>query len=218
MASSGAGRLFSPIDGSRYVFVPASNDVMLVLSRMDGSIRVAGLSERDDLVGPPDARARCCKVEALVGVLTYPDDRWLVVVTESTARSVACESGEASVRVVARTLFLPLASQLGPAGVWQPPEGGAAASPTSIGAKMRAQLRDLLEAGDFFFSTTVPLTHTLQRSMALRVQGTDPCSWNAADMRFVWNREALRPLAEVTEGAWITPIIQVPFRKSPATA
>ena len=58
-------------------------------------------------------------VAAVVGVLSYPDDRSLVIVTSATPRRLAGEGGVRDVGVVVRTAFLPFKPNT--PDQWQPP-------------------------------------------------------------------------------------------------
>ena len=87
-------------------------------------------------------------------------------------------------------------------------EDKAVESASGLATKQRAQLKDLLEAGDVFFAPGQPLTLSAARAAAARVRGADPGSWEEADQRFVWNRAALAPLLVAGRGPWITPMMQ----------
>ena len=97
---AGFGRLYAPRE--RYVLVPNPLTALLVIERTDAApaastspraapppppaIRVAPVDELDALIGPSGKRAQSCAVAAVVGLLAYPDDHSLVVVTESAPR------------------------------------------------------------------------------------------------------------------------------------
>ena len=201
------GRLFAPPDESKYVLVPFGKPAqILVVDRQGGAIHTTPSSNLDALVGPAGARAKSCAVAAVVGVLSYPDDRSLVIVTSATPRRLAGEGGVRDVGVVVRTAFLPFKPNT--PDQWQPPterqaSDGKEAAPAVIGAKLRAQLKEMLEAGDFFVAPGFGLTHTLAR----RCAGGRGGGWADADDRFVWNAAALSPLADAGDGAWLSPLV-----------
>lgn len=155
-APSSVGRLYAPADGSCYVIVSSPRAAVLVVERTRCAIRVAPPSELDALIGPPGARARQCAVLAVVGVLSYPDERSLVIVTEAAERPVLGPTGITTAHVVVKVGFLSLC-----------PDGAHVADPAASepadATKQRLQLKALLEEGDFFFSHTLPLTLSLQR-------------------------------------------------------
>ena len=97
------GRLFAPPSESVYVLVPFGKPAqILVVDRQGGAIYTTPSSNLDALVGPAGARAKSCAVAAVVGVLSYPDDRSLVIVTSATPRRLA---GEGGVRDVGHRYF-----------------------------------------------------------------------------------------------------------------
>ena len=197
------GRLYAPDDESCYVFVSSSRKHVLMISRRDNGLRVAHPREIDSLIGPPNARAKSCAVSAIVGLLSYPDDRSLVVVTRSIARPLYGASFEASVvRFVAKTGFLSMSDS--GKSQWN----GASLEARDAGAKMRMQLKELLEGGDFFFSADEALTLSLQRVTELLQDGYKPSTWAHRELRFCWNEASLKALAEAGVGPWLTPILQ----------
>lgn len=221
---SGIGRVFAPSDDSSYIFCSGPSAPALVIDRFHGgAARVVLASEIDSLIGPPGERAKSIVVESVVGLINFPDDRWLVVVTDVQSCSVTTESGASSAVYIKAVVMLPLkpTSAGGPGGtdggasvgdVWEPPDStisGSELSAATIGAKYRMYVKELLEAGDFFLAheDRAALTHTLQRRAA-RGPGAASPSLDDADERFVWNRVALEPLAEAGAGVWLTPIMQ----------
>jgi hypothetical protein len=172
-APSSVGRLFAPADGSCYVVVSSPRAAALVVERKTCAIRVAPPSELDALIGPPGARARQCAVHAVVGILSLPDERSLVIVTEATERPALGPMGVATAYAIAKVGFLSLC-----------PDGTQSADPAASEpadfTKQRLQLKAFLEEGDFFFSHTIPLTLSMQRqardahSLRRRLRGLDP--------------------------------------------
>ena len=174
-------------------------------------------------------------VAAVVGLLSYYDDQSLVIVTEATPRHAVCDRGPMPVQAIAKTAFLPLKLPPGTES-WSVPRGfsptpssfeepggersqaeraaekaaedKAVETASGLATKQRAQLKDLLEAGDVFFAPGQPLTLSAARAAAARARGADPGSWEEADQRFVWNRAALAPLLVAGRGPWITPMMQ----------
>ena len=223
-------RLFAPATQTHYVFATAPGEPALVIDRRTAEVRLAPPDELQDLVGAANQRARNIEVKGVIGLLTFPDDRSLVVVTEVAARSVAAERGPATAHVIVKTAFLPLrqsfasasAEKAGSAnGQWVPPgmQEAAAASGSSagtdsaaaIGGKQRTHLKDFLEAGDCFLATAASgyeFTHTLQRRAARGGSATWTRTLADADARFVWNALALEPLAAAGPGPWLTAVMQ----------
>jgi len=212
--SGSIGRLYAPADESCYVLVSSPREPMLVVERRSTGVRVAPPSELDRLIGPPGARARSCIIHALVGVLAYPDERSLVIVTESSERAVLSASGLGRAHAVGKVGFLSMSADGASAAATATPAapdggggpGGPAAAPPD-GSKQRMQLKDFLENGDVFFSHTTPLTLSLQRQAALASRGMDPLAWESADPSYTWNRAALRPITAAGAGPWLTPLL-----------
>ena len=220
--------VFAPSSAQAYVIATSLSDPSLVIDRRTGCCRIAPPTELVSLIGPAGNRARSFQLQAVVGLVSFPDDMALVVVNGSQARGIATERGPTSVASVTRTVFLMLKpeSERGEALTeqWQPPIGepsGASAGATGgeraaeVGAKQRKHLKDLLEAGDFFFdphSAGGELTHTLQRRAARRAEAPAPApaggGYEASDERFVWNAAALAPIAEAGPGPWLTVLMQ----------
>ena len=136
-------------------------------------MRVAPTSEFEATVGPPALR-RSFGVAAVVGLLSYYDDHSLVIVTEATPRHAICDRGPMPVHAIAKTAFIPLKPPPGTES-WQVPrlsptgfeeaagershaeraaekaaEERAVESASGVATKQRAQLKELLEAGDVF--------------------------------------------------------------------
>ena len=202
---SAFGRLYASPDDSCYVFT-GSHGAALLVSRRSREIRVVSPSDLERLIGPAQARARSCVVHALVGVLSFPDERTLVIVTDSAERGVLSADGVVRAAAVTKVGFLSLG-----ASDARPAAGAAgavadAAGPAD-GTKQRLQLKELLEAGDFFFSHQAPLTLTLQRQFALAAAGKEALAWEHVEGRFVWNGAALQPLVEAGIGPWLSPIV-----------
>lgn len=107
--------------------------------------------------------------------------------------------------------------------------GGTFAERAALAAKQRTHLKELLEAGDCYVcdAASAELTHTLQRRARRADHGASAhagaagatassatfasmaaLSLASADERFVWNRAALAPLAEVGPGPWLTVVMQ----------
>jgi len=204
---SAFGCLYAPPDDSCYVFTD-SHGAALLVSRRSREIRVVSPSDLERLIGPAQARARSCVVHALVGVLSFPDERTLVIVTDSAEREVLSADGVVRAAVVTKVGFLSLG-----ASDARPAAGAAGAVSDAVGAgpadgtKQRLQLRELLEAGDFFFSHQAPLTLTLQRQFALAAAGKEALAWEHVEGRFAWNGAALQPLVEAGIGPWLSPIV-----------
>ena len=141
--------------------------------RKSGGVRVAPTSEFEATVGPPALR-RSCGVAAVVGLLSYYDDHSLVIVTEATPRHAISDRGPMPVHAIAKTAFMPLKPPPGTES-WQVPrlsptgfeeaagershaeraaekaaEERAVESASGVATKQRAQLKELLEAGDVF--------------------------------------------------------------------
>ena len=214
-------RLFAPADNAAYVLATSATEPACVVDRKTGSARLASPAELVTLIGPSERRARSIKVEGLVGLLTYPDERGMLVVTEVSARTVATEHGAASAAAIAKVLWLPLtpfSENAEEKGQWQPPSGSEQKAEeeqkADKGQKQRQYLKEFLEAGDMYVSHVGgDLTHTLQRRAAQRGAGGEGGEGGAAslgdpDERFVWNRIALSPLTEAGRGPWVTPILQ----------
>jgi len=196
-------RLYAPSDEKSYVLVPASGQLTncLVINREDATASLSPASALDSLIGKVGARAKSCALVAIVGLFQFPDDHSLVIVTEGTERPIATERGAGAISVVTKTAFLPLKARSG-----QPED---VESPEAVqGGKQRYNLKEFLEAGDFFYAAGTPVTHTLQRCARLRRAGDDPLHIRNADERFVWNRSPLRPLREAGDGPWLTPVMR----------
>ena len=141
--------------------------------RKSGGVRVAPTSEFEATVGPPALR-RSCGIAAVVGLLSYYDDHSLVIVMEATPRHAICDRGPMPVHAIAKTAFIPLKPPPGTES-WQVPrlspmgfeeaagershaeraaekaaEERAVESASGVATKQRAQLKELLEAGDVF--------------------------------------------------------------------
>eukprot|EP00900_Chrysochromulina_parva_P000433 jgi/Chrpa1/10390/Chrysochromulina_OHIO_Genome00020297-RA len=210
------GRVFAPADDLTYVIAISPGKPFLVIDRQTGTASIVDASKLDTLIGPPTSRARSLRMDAVVGLVTFPDDRYLVVVGESATKPVASERGMLQVPYITKVVFLAL----------KPPSGGEPGSPggaggedpyspeaslTALSAKQRGYLKDFLEAGDVFLAHEErgAFTHTLQRRAARReaLQSAPP-SLADADERFVWNARALAPLAKAGAGEWLTPLMQ----------
>ena len=99
-----AGRIFAPADEQNYVFVPTSREAILCIPRdrsahSGGAPVVRAMQELSSLVGPADRRAKSCAIFAFVGLISFADERYIVVVLDSAARKVATPSGWATVCV-----------------------------------------------------------------------------------------------------------------------
>ena len=200
-------RLYAPPDEQTYVLVAAAGEAKhcLVIKRGDGAAHQVPVADLDRLVGKVGARAKSCAVAAVVGIVEFPDDRSLVIVTEGNQRAIATDRGAAALSVVMKTAFLPLKPQQR----WSPQQAGESESPeAALGGKQRFNLKEFLEAGDFFFSTSMPITLTLQRCAALRQSGANPLAFSSVDTRFLWNQAALQSLSDAGDGPWLTPIMQ----------
>ena len=197
-------RLFAPTDEQSYVLVPTSGrfEHCLVVRRSDGTVQLAPVTELDALVGRVGQRAKSCAVIAVIGLLQFPDDRSLVIVTEGSQRNTADEAGPVTFNVISKTAFLPMKPGAGAVD----PQGTD--SDGALGMKQRVVLKDFLEAGDFIFSLEAPATLNLQQRVALRRRGANPRELSSVDERFFWNRSALQPLAEAGSGPWLTPVMQ----------
>ncbi|KOO34913.1 synaptojanin-1 isoform 1 [Chrysochromulina tobinii] len=147
------GRVFAPADDLTYVIAISPGKPFLVIDRQTGTASIVDASKLDTLIGPPTSRARSLRMDAVVGLVTFPDDRYLVVVGESATKPVASERGMLQVPYITKVVFLAL----------KPPSGGEPGSPggaggedpyspeaslTALSAKQRGYLKDFLEAGD----------------------------------------------------------------------
>ena len=217
----GLGRVFAPSGDRAYAFASSPGRPFLVIDRQTGAASIEAATRLDSVIGPPTARAKSIRVDAIVGLLTFPDDRYLVVVTETATKAVACETGQTHVPYVTKISFLALKPSS--ANDAASPEVSATAlaaadaesSAAALSAKQRSYLKDFLEAGDVYLAIDerAAFTHTLQRRAARRGELPNgplsaPPSLADADARFVWNLRALAPLAEAGPGPWLTPLIQ----------
>lgn len=208
------GRVFAPAGDNQYIFSSNPDQPSLVVDRPSGSSRVAPADELIALIGAHSSRAKSVKVDAIVGIIDYPDDRFLVVVTDVGNRILAACDGVENAPFINKVAFLPLkppgAGGDSTADQWHTPTTESKDPAVTLGAKQRAHLKDFLEAGDFYIANAdrCALTHTLQRRAARGKPSNIP-SLEDADYRFVWNYTALEPLTTTSpSGAWLTPIMQ----------
>ena len=223
-------RLFAPIDEATYVLATSANDPALVIDRKNGgSARVVLPAEFAALIGPAERRAKSIAVTGVVGLVTYPDDKALVVVTDIGSKGLASERGVTSVAGIVRTAFLPLKPMSNEGWDGQKiPSAEAEKADQALGVKQRQHLKEFLESGDFFLAdANFDLTHTLQRRAKQRAASGEqptpvatsiadavtaaksaPPSLDVADPRFVWNQFALEPLTAAGTGPWLTAIVQ----------
>jgi hypothetical protein len=192
---------FVPPDERYYIIAFSPVEPYLILERETGTCRLGHPEALDEFIGGVGKRVRSFKIEGVVGLLTHPDDRSLVLITQASPRQLASEDGVINVLAVTKTVFLPLK-----------PASAAVKDPfapaTTQGKQQRKSLGLFLEAGDIFLagnlSTSLTakvkdLTHTLQR------RATSP---STADARFCWNAAALEPIrAASPEGPWLTTIM-----------
>lgn len=218
-------RLFAPSSDEAYIIAVSATEPALVISRKDsGTCRVVPPDELATLIGPSERRAKSIAISGLVGLVAYPDDKALVVVTETGAKTIATERGASGVSIIAKTAFLPLKSAAVSDG-WSVPTEAAEAekADAALGLKQRHYLKEFLESGDFCLADErFDLTHTLQRRAerrrspprpnsleeAIASAKAAPPSLEDADARFVWNLFALEPMAEAGRGPWLTAIVQ----------
>ena len=64
----------------------SATEPALVVERATGACRVAPADELTALIGPASKRAKSIKLEGVVGLLSFPDERGLLVVTDVRAR------------------------------------------------------------------------------------------------------------------------------------
>lgn len=192
---------FVPPDERHYIIAFSPVEPYLILERETGTCRLGHPEALDEFIGGVGKRVRSFKIEGVVGLLTHPDDRSLVLITQASPRQLASEDGVINVLAVTKTVFLPLKSA-----------SAAAKDPfapaTTQGKQQRKSLGLFLEAGDIFLAGNLStnlagevkdLTHTLQRRAA---------SPSTADARFCWNAAALEPIrAASPEGPWLTTIM-----------
>ena len=86
-AAMRALHVFAPSSEEIYVIATSLSDPCLVIDRRTGLCRVAPPAELVSLIGPAGNRARSIPLQAVVGIVSFPDDKALI--TTITSRSKA---------------------------------------------------------------------------------------------------------------------------------
>lgn len=160
MRPTSSSRLYAPPNGDFFVLVSSSSSPSLLISRTDGSLSLLEASGLDARIGSPTHRCPSCSLLSLVGIVSFADERSLILVTDAVEREILGPAGLCKAFAVLRVGFLSLAKRnVGVAGV------------DNEGTKARLQLKELLEGGDFFFSYATQLTLTLQQQVRARDGG-----------------------------------------------
>ena len=132
-AAMRALHVFAPSSEEIYVIATSLSDPCLVIDRRTGLCRVAPPAELVSLIGPAGNRAPSIPLQAVVGIVSFPDDKALIIVTESQRRGIVTERGPGSIAAISKTIFLQLKpeSERGNGGSshagdqWQWPWGSA---------------------------------------------------------------------------------------------
>ena len=69
-------RLFAPDDDGHYILASSAAEPSLVIDRKaQGACRIAEPAELNNLIGPANKRAKSIKLDGVVGLLNFPDER-----------------------------------------------------------------------------------------------------------------------------------------------
>ena len=112
-------RLFAPDDDGHYILASSAAEPSLVIDRKaQGACRIAEPAELNNNRAA-NKRAKSIKLDGVVGLLNFPDERGILVVTETAPRPVASERGVINAAAIVKVVWLPLL----PPKVeeWQPP-------------------------------------------------------------------------------------------------
>lgn len=144
-------------------------------------------------------------VFGLAGLVESLHDAYLLIVTK---RLPAGSIMEAPVFRVDTLLAIPVR---GPKMLKKmAPELGLSKKDLAEEATMRGMVNAAVSLPGFYFSHSIDLTRSAQKRADVATTSQDaPAApdFSRADMRFVWNRYAAKPLADVGAVAWIVPLI-----------